>query len=112
MAVSSVIKTLPTFVSVAVAGTPVRLFPAGTVLPKITSIILSAPASNTSSIYVGDSNVNSTTGIGMVLKKDTEKVISGTNTNGGGTGILNLEALYIVSATLGDKVSMSYIESI
>jgi hypothetical protein len=84
----------------AASGTELRLVEAN--VDKVVAIILSVPAANTGSIYVGDSNVSTTRGIelakGTTLRIDAPK-----------GQFLDIYNMYFDAATSGDKLNVSYL---
>ena len=107
---NAVLKTLAVKTLTA-GGTPERIFPAGTVLPKISSLFIKALAANTGNTFIGDSTVLASTFRGREIIKGTELTLSGDNGNAGGTMLLSLESLYY-DGTTGDKIAVSYLEII
>ena len=82
------------------SGTELRLTTAD--VQKVVAVILSVPAANTGSIFVGDANVSTTRGIelpkGTTLRLDAPK-----------GQFLDIYNMYFDAATSGDKLNVSYL---
>lgn len=82
------------------SGTELRLVAAN--VDKVIAIILSVPAANTGSIYVGDINVSTTRGI-EIPKGTTIQI------NAPQGDFLDIYNMYFDAATNGDKLNVSYL---
>ena len=91
-------------ITVATSGTEQQVSATAT---PITTLVVSAPATNTGAIYVGDSNVTTTRGI-EVAKGTTVSISADMSGRAGGEELI-LSDFYIDAATNGDKANVSYI---
>lgn len=82
------------------SGTELRLTAAN--VDKVVSIILSVPAANTGSIYVGDSDVSTTRGI-EIPKGTTQRIDAPEGQ------FLDIYNMWFDAATNGDKLNVSYL---
>lgn len=101
MAASAV---LVTGLTVTMTGAPIRLFPTGTAIPKVGTLVLVTPA-NAAKVMVGDITVSATRGI--PVPASTVQSFSAGHGSNGGTLLLGLENLYVFG-TAADTVSVNY----
>jgi hypothetical protein len=98
---AAITKSLPQ-VTVTTAGTAVPL--TATTVSNCIKAYISAPASNTGNVWIGDSSVKASTGVGMeIVKGTTRELVSPTG------DLLDLQTTYADAATSGDKVSITYL---
>lgn len=93
-----VLKTLPT-VTVAASGTEQPL--ASSPVDKAVKVYVTAPASNTGNIYVGDSSVAVTRGT-EIIKGTTREFFSDGD-------LIDIQTMFVDVATNGDKAQISYL---
>lgn len=96
----SVVLVSPAIRENVASGTELRLTAAD--VQGVVSIILSAPAANTGTIYVGDSNVSTTRGIAII--KGTTQVINAPDGQ-----FLDIYNMWFDAATSGDDLLVSYL---
>lgn len=89
--------------TVAASGTEVRA--SSTSVDKVVKIYISCPATNTGSIYVGDSSVSTTRGI--EVPKGTTLVLCEDN-----GGYIDLQEIWVDAASSGDKFNVSYLQKV
>ena len=76
-----------------------------TSVDRVTKVFISAPAANTGTIYVGDSDVSTTRGIPIVKGNSLEIASQGDE-------YINLAGIWIDAATNGDKFQISYLKKV
>ena len=96
----SVVLVSPAIRENVASGTELRLTAAD--VQGVVSIILSAPAANTGTIYVGDANVSTTRGIAII--KGTTQVINAPDGQ-----FLDIYNMWFDAATSGDDLLVSYL---
>lgn len=97
---SVVIETLAQ-VTVATSGTEQRL--SATDKQYVIKVILSVPAANTGTMYVGDSSVSVNNGIAII--KGTTYEISAPQGE-----FLDVKNMYVDAATNGDKINVTILK--
>jgi hypothetical protein len=97
-----VIKTLSQ-VTVATSGTEQRL--SATDVEYVVKVILSVPAANTGTMYVGDSGVNVNNGIAII--KGTSLEIAAPQGD-----FLDVKNMYVDAATDGDKINVTVLKKV
>lgn len=90
----------PAQVTVTTSGTEVRLVAAA--VQQVVKIYLSAPAANTGTIYIGDSDVSTSRGIALI-KGETMEISAPQGE------YLDIHNIWADAATSGDKVNVAYL---
>ena len=96
----SVVLVSPAIRENVASGTELRLTAAS--VQNVVSVILSAPAANTGTIYVGDADVSTVRGIAII--KGTTQVINAPQGD-----YLDIHNMYFDAATSGDDLLVSYL---
>lgn len=93
-------------VTVATAGTRVRVFDGTVVNPGSVVGVMLQPHTVTSAVYIGDANVSSSV-YALKLTAATQIVSLPTNAQP-----IDLQSIYIDAATNGDKLAVLYFEKV
>lgn len=98
-------------VTVATAGTPVRLFSSSSPYPKVVAVLIRAVAGNAGNVMLGDDDVDASGNVGWILLDAGERgeYRTGAGSNGGSL-LIDVENLYIDATANGDAVLLNYIE--
>lgn len=95
-------------ITIVALNTPQRIFPASAAIPRVISMVIRAPAGNTSNCYVGDSSIAFTgNNRGLEVAKGGSTNIAVEAGHTGGAMLMAAEALFLVG-TAGDKVNIVY----
>lgn len=92
--------------TVATAGTQLALVSSST---WARTLRLTAPASNAGLVYIGDSNVDSSTGI-AIAAGDTLSFSDLLSAQNGDIPLINLASVYVDAANNGDKITFAYLD--
>lgn len=102
--------TLKYYGTMSVTTSAVRMFPAGTVLPRAAKLALIPLSTNTATIFVGDSQVAAVGEKGMPIPAtaSTIRTIDGSAGHTGGVPLLAVENLYATAASAQSLIIMYY----
>lgn len=88
--------------NVTAAGTPEKLSSESL---QVTSCVIQAKRSNTGNVYIGGSDVSSTTGTSLIAGQTYNLSLSGTD------GLYDLQRLWLDVDTSGEGVTVTYFEN-